>query len=204
MVLRSAVRALYTRCTHTHTHTHKYLFFLVSSSCGLVHYPTAPWLGGKKVLNRGQGLNKVYGSRGPQRHFLPYSPNRGTHPVGSFGWCRVKGKNQGYLNIQPTSAKHLSEKQRHIRLQACKQAIKIRRHSNGTINATCEHTSSTSISIRSRTNKALDEAYGIVSNVQMGQAFLHSLLPVPAMFPPGPSAQPIKVLCLHWLFIRQA
>ena len=24
------------RCTHTHTHTHKYLFFLVSSSCGLV------------------------------------------------------------------------------------------------------------------------------------------------------------------------
>ena len=100
----------------------------------------------------------------------------------SSGWSRAKGKNQGVLNIQPASAKHLSQKQRYIWLQACYQAIKIRRHSNGTINAKCEHTSSASMSIKFKTNKSLDEAYGIVSTVQMGQALLHSLLPVPAMF----------------------
>ena len=126
------------------------------------------------------------------------------HQGGAGPRAKIKGKKQGFLNIQPTSAKHLTEKHRHIRLQACKRTIKIRWHSNGTINATAEHTSSASISIRSKTNKALDEAYGIVSNVQVGQALLHSLLPVPAMFPPSPSAQPLQVLCLHWLFIRQA
>ena len=123
--------------------------------------------------------------------------------MGSSGWCRAKGKDQGkksgFLNIQPTSAKHLSEKQRHIRLQACKRAIKIRWQSNRTITATGEHTSSASISIRSRTNKAVDEAYGIVSNVQMGQAHLYSLLPVPAMFPPIGAAEPgaVPPLALH-------
>ena len=76
---------------------------------GPSHYPTAPWLGGKKVLSGGQGLNEVYGSGGPQRHFLSHSPNGGTHPVGSSGGCRAKGKDQGQKTGVPQYSTHLCQ-----------------------------------------------------------------------------------------------
>ena len=173
----------------------------VGGDTSLRHRPLAE---SEKVLNWGEGLNHVYGSRGPQRNFLPHSHNGRTLLGSPTAWSRAKCKIESFLNIPGTSAKHPSEKKKRTRLKACIQAVKIRFHSHRTVSATCAHTSSASISTRRKTKKASNWAHCIVSNVQTGQALLHSLLPIPAKFPPCPSAQPSQVPCLQGLFISQA